>query len=217
MNYMTEMYLGYLDEAKEYQDIFTEFASKLEEQQPTALQSLIKSLSDQLTKAKELGNTPLVQTLTTKLASAKQSLGDVASQGVAATGQAMQTAGTAIKGAMQKDVTGVGGQVVSGLGKAGEVAGKGAETVAGKLGAAPETAGAVGQAAQAVAGSPIGMAALGGAAAFGGYKLYKRFLSKSARACRGYSGTAKTSCMKSFMNAKKGQASARGADVAAAT
>ncbi len=217
MNYMTELYLDYLNEVNEYQDIFTEFVSKLEEQQPTALQNLIKSLSDQLGKAKELGNTPLVQTLTTKLASAKQSLGDVAGQGIAATGQVMKTADTAIKGVMQKDVTGIGQQAVTGLGKAGELAGKGAETVAGKLGAGPETVGAVGQAAQAVAGSPIGMAALGGAAAFGGYKLYKRFLSKSARACRGYSGGAKTSCMKSFMNAKKGQATTRGADVAAAT
>jgi hypothetical protein len=61
------------------------------------------------------------------------------------------------------------------------------------------------------------MAALGGAAAFGGYKLYKRFLSKSARSCRGYSGASKTSCMKSYMNAKKGQTSARGTEVAAAT
>ena len=66
-------------------------------------------------------------------------------------------------------------------------------------------------------GGPLGMAALGGAAAFGGYKLYKRFLSKSARSCRGYSGADKTGCMKSYMNAKKGQAATRGADIAGAT
>jgi hypothetical protein len=213
MNNVTELYLDYLDEADEYQEIFT---SKLIEQNPTALQGLIKTLTDQLTKAKELGNSQLVQTLTTKLASAKQSLGDVASHGVQAAGQAMKTSDTAIKGAMKQDVTGVGGKAVDALGKAGEVAGKGAETVASKLGASPETVSGVAGAAKAVVGSPLGMVALGGAAAFGGYKLYKRFLSKSARACTGYSGAAKTSCMKSYMNAKKGQASTRGAAVASA-
>jgi hypothetical protein len=129
----------------------------------------------------------------------------------------MKTADTAVKGVMKQDVTGVGGKAVDALGQAGQAASKGAETVASKLGASPETVSGVAGAAKAVASSPIGMAALGGAAAFGGYKLYKRFLSKSARACRGYSGTAKTSCMKSFMNAKKGQTATRGSEVAAAT
>jgi hypothetical protein len=106
-----------------------------------------------------------------------------------------------------------------------DVVGKTAKDVAGavksgaeKLGVSPETVAKIdpGTVASAAA-SPLGMAALGGAAAFGGYKLYKRFLSKGARACRGYSGTAKTSCMKSYMGAKKGQASMRGAETAAAT
>ena len=82
-----------------------------------------------------------------------------------------------------------------------------------KAGVDPTLAQGLGQA----MGSPLGMAALGGAAAFGGYKLYKRFLSKSARSCRGYSGADKTGCMKSYMNAKKGQAATRGADIAGAT
>jgi hypothetical protein len=92
----------------------------------------------------------------------------------------------------------------------------GVETGLQKIGVSPDTAAKVGTqaggAAQTVASSPLGMAALGGAAAFGGYKLYKRFLSKSARACRGYSGSQKTACMKSYMDAKRGQASSRGVE-----
>lgn len=148
--------------------------------------------------------------------------------------QKVQTADTAVKGAMAKSPVGqqalskmqdVGGSVsqpaaqlpagvagppappVVGTGVAGGVE-KGLQQV----GAEPTTAAAAGTAAKAVATSPLGMAALGGAAAFGGYKLYKRFLSKSARACRGYSGSQKTACMKSFMDAKKGQISSRGAE-----
>ena len=125
-----------------------------------------------------------------------------------------------------QDVAGQAGTAVKGAyGTAQQTIAKGAETAVGaaktgaeKLGVSPETLAKVdpSSVAQAVT-SPIGMAAMGGAAAFGGYKLYKRFLSKSARACRGYSGDAKTSCMKSYMGAKKGQAATRGTDVAGAT
>ena len=100
---------------------------------------------------------------------------------------------------------------IAGTGAAGA-----AQTAAQKVGASPETAAGLGGAVKAVAASPLGMAALGGAAAFGGYKLYKRFLSKSARACRGYSGSQKTACMKSYMDAKKGQVSSRGPEGAEA-
>jgi hypothetical protein len=213
MNYVTEMYLNYLDEADEYQNIFTKFGSKLQEQNTGLIASLTKKLQD----ANITGDQGLVAQLTKQLANAKASVGQAVQTAVPAVKGAMDTADTAIKGAMQKDVTGVGGQAVDALTTAGKTAGGAASTVASKVGASPETAGAAGQAAQAVVSSPLGMAALGGAAAFGGYKLYKRFLSKSARACRGYSGSAKSGCMKSFMNAKKGQASVRGADVAAAT
>lgn len=211
MNYVTEMYLDYLDKAVVYEGIYNKYAVIAEQN------SIIQTLTAQIQKAKELGNTQLVQTLTAKLAAAKTAAANAVQGAVPAVKGAMDTADTALKGAMKQDVTGVGGQAVDALSTAGQAAGKAATDVASKVGASPETAGAVGQAAQAVAGSPLGMAALGGAAAFGGYKLYKRFLSKSARACRGYSGAAKTSCMKSFMNAKKGQTSMRGAEVAAAT
>lgn len=80
------------------------------------------------------------------------------------------------------------------------------------VGVDPAAATSAGQTAGAVVGSPLGAAALGGVAAFGGYKLYKRFMSKSARACRGYSGGQKTACMKSYMDAKRGQTQSRGVE-----
>ena len=119
-------------------------------------------------------------------------------------GEKIKAADTAVK-----DVLPQGAQQA--LDTAGTAAGQTAQTVAGKLGAGADTAGAVGQAAQAVASSPLGLAALGGAAAYGGYKLYKRFLSKSATACKGYSGPDKTACMKSYMDAKRNQGQVRGA------
>jgi aryl carrier-like protein len=105
--------------------------------------------------------------------------------------------------------SGMAGPPVPGTGLAGA-----AQTGMTKLGVSPETAGGVGHAIQAIGASPLGFAALGGAAAYGGYKLYKRFLSKSATACRGYSGADKTACMKSFMTAKRNQAASRGAEAA---
>lgn len=146
--------------------------------------------------------------------------------------QKVQGADTAVTGAMAKaplgqkalgkmqDVAGNVSQPAAPLpaGVAGPpappVAGTGAagaaQDAATQVGASAPTAAGVGGAVKAVAQSPLGMAALGGAAAFGGYKLYKRFLSKGARACRGYSGSQKTACMKSYMNAKKGQVGSRG-------
>jgi len=117
----------------------------------------------------------------------------------------VKDADTAIKGALPEPAT-------QALDTAGQAAGQAAQTVAGKVGADPGTAGAIGSAATAIGGSPLGLAALGGAAAYGGYKLYKRFMSKSATACKGYSGPDKTSCMKSYMDAKRNQAQTRGAE-----
>jgi len=41
-----------------------------------------------------------------------------------------------------------------------------------------------------------GKAAIGAAAAYGGYKLYKRYMSKAAKKCRGLSGDEKTLCLR---------------------
>ena len=109
----------------------------------------------------------------------------------------------------------VGGDVVSKGAELGKQAGDVVSTKLQGLGTDPSVAGGVGSAIQAVTGSPLGLAALGGAAAFGGYKLYKRFMSKSASACRGYSGGDKTSCMRSYMDAKRNQAQTRGSAVGA--
>jgi len=152
------------------------------------------------------------QTASDAAAGVKQAGQDVAAKGKEL-GQDVMTKSGEIAGAPSQALPpGVAGPPAPGTGLAG-----GAETGLTGVGVDPGTAGGVGSAIQAVGTSPLGMAALGGAAAFGGYKLYKRFLSKGARACRGYSGDAKTSCMKSYMGAKKGQASMRGAETAAAT
>jgi hypothetical protein len=108
----------------------------------------------------------------------------------------------------------VGGDIVDKGAEIGKTVGDAASTGLQKMGADPGVAGGVSSAIQAVGGSPLGLAALGGAAAYGGYKLYKRFMSKSATACRGYSGGDKTACMKSYMDAKRNQAQSRGAAVA---
>jgi len=63
---------------------------------------------------------------------------------------------------------------------------------------------AVSKAGKAVAGfaktSPgiVGGAAIAALALYASYKVYKRFLSKAAKACGGRSGAEKTSCMKKF-------------------
>jgi hypothetical protein len=122
-------------------------------------------------------------------------------------GQVMDKAKDIAGAPSQPLPTGMAGPPAPGTGLAG-----GAETGLQSVGVSPDVAGGVGSAIQAVGASPLGLAALGGAAAYGGYKLYKRFLSKSATACRGYSGADKTACMKSYMDAKRNQAQTRGAE-----
>lgn len=124
--------------------------------------------------------------------------------------QAQQTAGdlTSKAGEVGKSIVAKGAEVSKDVGGA-------VSTGLQKIGASPETGGAASSAIQAIGSSPLGLAALGGAAAFGGYKLYKRFMSKSATACRGYSGADKTACMRSYMDAKRNQAQTRGAEAGA--
>ena len=124
-----------------------------------------------------------------------------------------QQAGQAVSTAAGKAKE-LGGDILAKGTELGTQAGQAATSGLTKAGVDPTVAGGVGSAIQAVGASPLGLAALGGAAAFGGYKLYKRFLSKSATACKGYSGPDKTACMKSYMNAKKNQAATRGAEAA---
>jgi hypothetical protein len=120
----------------------------------------------------------------------------------------VKAADTALRG------TSVGQQVTQAVQPYATQAAGAAKAGLTKLGVSQGTAGGIGQAIQSIGASPLGLAALGGAAAYGGYKLYKRFLSKSATACRGYSGADKTACMKSFMTAKRNQAASRGSEAA---
>jgi len=53
---------------------------------------------------------------------------------------------------------------------------------------------------------PLGATVIAAALLYGGYKTFKRFLSKAARACSNQSGAAKTACMEKFKaNAIKAQ------------
>jgi hypothetical protein len=124
--------------------------------------------------------------------------------------------GAAIKGAQKAGELAQKAGAGKVTAKAGELAGKGSEEVAkwarrgghqnvlaamdkikaGATAAAP----AIQKALQdpALVGAGIAASALSALALYGSNKLYKRFMSKAARACAGKSGGEKTQCMKQY-------------------
>ncbi len=68
-----------------------------------------------------------------------------------------------------------------------------------RVGTAAATAGkAVTKFAGTTAGKAVGGGALAALALYASYKIYKRFLSKAARACKGMGGADKSACMKKY-------------------
>jgi len=218
MNYMLPLYLDYLERPKIYEGLFYKelgiikgsitkdavirIRNKLDEGVKTY--ALKKAAKDAAAAAK--------RTAAKKPSTAKMKL--KAAHKVGKVGKVAKKLKTADIDRRVKDAKALGKRIVS-TGKkvttttkktgwspqsvkAGKIAAKGSEfgtTVAKKT--VPKTGGAL--KALGKVGGKAALVAGGAAAAYGGYKLYKRHFSKAAQKCKGKSGAERTLCLQQAM------------------
>lgn len=117
---------------------------------------------------------------------------------------------SAVAGDVAKKASEVGAQASKKASEVGGEVAKGAKGIAGKVSkGAGELAGKAKELAKTPGAKYAAAGVIAAAAALASYKVYKRFFSQAAQACKGKSGSEKTSCMNAYkakgLNASKSE------------
>lgn len=117
---------------------------------------------------------------------------------------------SAVAGDVAKKASEVGAQASKKASEVGADVAKGARGVAGKISkGAGDLAGKAKELASTPGAKYAAVGVIAAAAALASYKVYKRFFSQAAKACKGKSGSEKTACMNAYkvkgLNASKSE------------